>query len=182
MSFAELIKLKEQLGTKVYNDAMFGENSKQKKTKKALKTDFKRENKNRPREATAKKQVPLLGTVKPKKAETDRVRDPRFDSKCGEYDRQKFRQDYGFIADIRENELGELKKQLKDKSLSDEERKKIKLLIQRMNNKLVEERKHIKKIEAAAKDKEEVKVARKEGKTPFYTSKREFLFNIQYYL
>jgi hypothetical protein len=40
MSFEELQKLKEQLGSKVYNEAMFG-------TNQTKKTDFKRENKNR---------------------------------------------------------------------------------------------------------------------------------------
>jgi ribosomal RNA-processing protein 36 len=40
MSFEELQKLKEQLGSKVYNEEMFG-------TSQVKKTNFKRENKNR---------------------------------------------------------------------------------------------------------------------------------------
>lgn len=40
MSFEELQKLKERLGAKVYNEAMFG-------VKRTKKTDFKRANKNR---------------------------------------------------------------------------------------------------------------------------------------
>jgi ribosomal RNA-processing protein 36 len=40
MSFEELQKLKEQLGSKVYNEAIFG-------TSQTKKTNFKRENKNR---------------------------------------------------------------------------------------------------------------------------------------
>jgi hypothetical protein len=40
MSFEELQKLKEQLGSKVYNEAIFG-------TSQMKKTCFKRENKNR---------------------------------------------------------------------------------------------------------------------------------------
>jgi ribosomal RNA-processing protein 36 len=40
MSFEELQKLKEQLGSKVYNEVMFG-------TSQTKKTNFKRENKNR---------------------------------------------------------------------------------------------------------------------------------------
>lgn len=172
MSFAELIKLKEQLGTKVYNEAMFGEDT-SKVRKRADKTQFKRDNKNRPREITVKKQVPLLGRTKSRKSDTKEVRDPRFDSKCGEYDRKKFKEDYSFIADIRENEVIELKKQLKDASLKDEEKKKIKLLIQRMNNKLVEEKKTKLKDAAMIEEKYSVKVARKDGRTPFYASKRK---------
>jgi len=40
MSFEELQKLKEQLGSKVYNEAMFG-------AREMKKSNFKRENKNR---------------------------------------------------------------------------------------------------------------------------------------
>jgi hypothetical protein len=43
MSFGDLMKLKEQLGTKVYDEAMFGSSS----TKKSHPKLFKRVNKNR---------------------------------------------------------------------------------------------------------------------------------------
>lgn len=174
MSFAELIKLKQQLGTKTYNEAMFGEGT-SKPIKKPQRAAFKRENKNRPRETTAKKQVPLLGRTKSKKLDTNQVRDPRFDDKCGEYDRKKFKEDYGFVSEIRENELVELKKQLKEKSLAVEEKKKIKLLIQRLNNKLVEEKKTKQKDMAKTEAEQTVKAARKKGQTPFYASKRKLI-------
>lgn len=173
MSFAELIKLKEQLGTKVYNEAMFGE--KAVKVKPAAKKEFKRDNKNRPREITTKKQVPLFGTAKKKQDDATSRRDPRFDIRCGEYDRKSFKQDYGFITDIRERELGELKTQLKNKELSVEERGKIKLLIQRMNNQIVEEKKNKLRESVAAEEHQIVKKARKEDKTPFHTTTRKFM-------
>lgn len=40
MSFEDILKLKEELGGKVYNDAVFGPT-------KTIETDFKRANKNR---------------------------------------------------------------------------------------------------------------------------------------
>lgn len=177
MSFAELIKLKEQLGCKVYNEAMFGENS-NRPAKKPVKNEFKRDNKNRPREVTVRKQVPLLGSTKSKRGEASQVRDPRFDSNCGEYDRKKFKEDYAFIADIRENELNELKKQLKDKTLKDDERTKIKLLVQRLNNKQVEERKNKQKEEVLTEEQRGVKESRKDGRTPFFSTKRKCLLVI----
>lgn len=72
MSFEELQKLKSKLGAKVYNEAVFGTNSKKRANKI---TDFKRENKNRPREMTSKKTVPMLKDVTVKTEET--LRDPR---------------------------------------------------------------------------------------------------------
>lgn len=72
LSFEELQKLKERIGAKVYNEALFGKNTvgKSKEERKI----FKRENKNRPREVSSKKPVPMFDVPKAKKKE---VRDPR---------------------------------------------------------------------------------------------------------
>ncbi|KAG8266888.1 rRNA biogenesis protein rrp36 [Homalodisca vitripennis] len=77
MSFEDLQKLKEKLGIKVYNQTVLGA----KKEKPEL--DFKRANKNRPREESSKKRVPLLRDVVTVKK--DSIRDPRFDSSCGDF-------------------------------------------------------------------------------------------------
>lgn len=171
MSFAELIKLKEQLGTKVYNEAMFGEQAV--KPKPPGKKEYKRDNKNRPREVTTKKQVPLFGKKKTKKDETTSQRDPRFDIRCGEYDRKAFKQDYGFVTEIREKEVGELKLQLKNKELSAEEKGKIKMVIQRMNNQIVEEKKNKLRESVINEEKQTIKTARKDEKSPYFTTTRE---------
>lgn len=175
MSFAELLKLKDELGSKVYNEAIFGEDAKtERKMKRKTGTTYKRENKNRPREVSAKKQVPLLGKiVKTKKNEGPR--DPRFDSKCGEFDRERFKEDYSFVNEIREKEISELKKQLRALHSSQvEEKKKIKLVLQRMLNqnleaKKLKERKEI-KLSLHQKNKEAIK---KDKKT-FFVSKGKF--------
>lgn len=178
MSFAELISLKEKLGTKVYNEAMFGEAAP--KPKKPTKAELKRENKNRPREATAKKTVPFLGKKKfTRKDEATRSRDPRFDEKCGEYDKKKFKEDYSFMSEIREREIGELKAKLRDKETNGEEKTKIRLLIQRMNNQNLEAKK-LKQREAALNDeKKVVQEARKQEKLPFYSTKRKWTISIR---
>lgn len=176
MPFSELIKLKEKLGSKVYNEAMFGANAKDSRKRRATRTEYKRENKNRPREVSAKKQVPLLGVTKPKskRTETDGPRDPRFDSRCGEFDRNRFKEDYEFVNEIRQKEAIELKEQLKHLGSGDSEgKKKVKLLLQRMENQNLEEKKLKERKLARAEEKSKVKDAVKNDKKPFFTSKRE---------
>ncbi|XP_031618557.1 ribosomal RNA processing protein 36 homolog [Contarinia nasturtii] len=176
MSFAELLKLKDELGSKVYNEALFGEDSIPKKRKKgANQTNaFKRENKNRPREISAKKQVPLLGKVKKSKNDATGPRDPRFDIKCGDFDRDKFKTDYNFVNEIREKEITELKGQLKQlKSDQAEEKEKVKLVLQRMQNQNLEEKKLQERKQARTLEKKKNKNAIGNERKPFFISKRE---------
>jgi len=68
-------------------------------------TDFKRDNRKRPREVSTKAPIARTLLIVPKK----KVRyDPRFE--CGDFDRIQFTRDYDFINDMRKNELKELKK------------------------------------------------------------------------
>lgn len=174
MSFAELLKLKEELGSKVYNEALFGEDSTVKKRKKVANQSnaFKRENKNRPREISAKKQVPLLGKVKKSKNDATGPRDPRFDSNCGDFDRDKFKDDYSFVNDIREKEITELKSQLKQlKGDQAEEKEKVKLVLQRMQNQNLEEKKLQERKQARKLEKKKNKTAIVNERKPFFISK-----------
>lgn len=72
MSFEELQKLKERIGAKVYKEALFGKTEKPKDNAPKV---FKRENKNRPREMSSKKPVPVLQRVPV--AKKKEARDPR---------------------------------------------------------------------------------------------------------
>ncbi|XP_015584831.1 ribosomal RNA processing protein 36 homolog [Cephus cinctus] len=163
MSFEDLQKLKEKLGTKVYNEAMFG-------TRRAKKTEFKRENKNRPREASAKKQVPRYMEVVPLKKTAPR--DPRFDSLCGTFNEKAFKHSYAFLTKLRESDLEALKKELKE---SDDPKriKKIKYLIQRLENQLREENKRKLEEERNKIEKQEIAEDIKEGKKPSFRKKSE---------
>lgn len=173
MSFENLIKLKEKLGSKVYNETVFG--GAKERVKKTVKKDFKRENKNRPRETTSKRPVPLLGNEKVKAKEAARtIRDPRFDPNCGEFSAEKFRENFGFVADIKAKELEELKAQLKE-STDPKEVKKLKYLIQRMQNQNLEERKRKDRQHVLVEEKQDIKRAKKEMQMPHYSSASEFL-------
>lgn len=183
MSFAELLALKEELGSKVYNEAIFGDESasKQRKKNSKRKIEFKRENKNRPREISAKKQVPLLSAVKKPSANSTAAtapRDPRFDSNCGEFDRDKFKEDYSFVNEIREKEISDLKSQLKHLKGAEatEEKQKVKTVLQRMQNQNLEEKKLMERKQAMARERSVNKNAVKNERKPFFVPKRKSLF------
>ncbi len=89
MSLEEIQRLKERLGLKAFDRAMGAEAERRRKGE-----EFKRENKNRPREMSSKRAVPRLRDVVGVRAEqnardSDRAkRDPRFDATCGEFDKK----------------------------------------------------------------------------------------------
>ncbi|TMW50529.1 hypothetical protein DOY81_004390 [Sarcophaga bullata] len=173
MTFEEIMKLKEELGTKVYKEAIFGVNTDKASSKKTHK-DFKRLNKNRPREQSAKRQVPFLGIEMhfKRKKEEDKVRDPRFDERAGEYDVKKFKENYKFVSDIREKEVHHLKKQL-SRVTDEEEKTELKKTMQRLINKNVEDKKWHKKQEMLKEEQCEIQKALAEGKQPHYLTKKE---------
>ncbi|XP_055695626.1 ribosomal RNA processing protein 36 homolog [Lutzomyia longipalpis] len=165
MPFEELIKLKKKLGAKVYNSTVLGINKKTESVKK----DFKRENKNRPREMSFRK--PIVERQR-KKSEIIRPRDPRFDAKCGEFSRSEFKKRFSFVDEMRMKEIAELKESLK-KTEDPEEKKKIKGLIQRLDNQVREASKMKEKEERDKSEIQNIQKARDEGKTPIYTNKKQ---------
>jgi len=134
MSIEDIQKLKDQIGLKLFNQNL-GVVS---KPARGSKEDYKRANKNRPREMSSKRtvrrfrEVVTVAKVEPK-------RDPRFDPLCGDYDEKLFKDSYKFVSSIKNDELNVLKKQLGEEQ--DEERKeKIKFLITRMKNQARQEK------------------------------------------
>lgn len=166
MSFEELQKLKEKLGTKVYNAAMFG-------VQKTKAIKFKRDNKNRPREESAKKQVSRFREIIPVKK--NQPRDPRFDSLCGEFNEKAFKNSYSFLTEVKENDLEKLKKELQNEE-DPKQIKKIKYLIQRLENQLREERRKKEKEEKEKEEKEEISTAIKSGQKPNFKKKCKYYF------
>ncbi|XP_033194922.2 ribosomal RNA processing protein 36 homolog [Bombus vancouverensis nearcticus] len=164
MSFEDLQKLKEKLGCKIYKEALFGPRKVNKKT------EFKRENKNRPREISSKKPVSRFREVVQVKNYIPR--DPRFDSLCGTYDPKIFKRNYMFINDIKENDIKELKKKLVE-SRDPKEVKKIKYLIQRLENQLREEKRRNMKKQKEYAEKKEIVEAIRRGEKPVYKKKSE---------
>jgi ribosomal RNA-processing protein 36 len=96
MSFEDLQKLKDDMGSKLYNKTVFGD----KQTRKEI--TFKRANKNRPREMTSKKHLMPKDNFIPVKKHF--ALDPRFEPMCGTFDKKAFKSNYKFLNDLRKKE------------------------------------------------------------------------------
>lgn len=167
MSFEELQKLKEKLGSKIYNETIFG------KSNRKPKTNFKRANKNRPREMSSKRPVKIdnhLIAVK------NRIpRDPRFDPLCGSYDKKSFKSNYGFLKDLRKKERQELQNECAN-TTDPQKQKKIKFLIQRLDNQIREQEKTEKQEKKVEEEKQYIKETLKKGERPEFKKKCKCIF------
>ena len=175
MSFEEIQKLKDQLGAKVFNEAYHGKPLRNRpKMKPHLKSrsgrnqQFVKKSKHAPREESSKARVPAVRDVVgvPKVIR----RDPRFDGVSGTYDEKAWKKNYKFVGDIKSSEKAQLKEQL-HKETDPAEKKKLKLLLQRVQNQEKAEKMKEKK-EAEAQIEREENIARlKQGKKPIYKTK-----------
>ncbi|KAH8293701.1 hypothetical protein KR054_003290, partial [Drosophila jambulina] len=174
MTFEEIMKLKEELGAKVYKEAVLGAGTASRSNKKPkTKTDLKRLNKNRPREMSSRRQVPFLGAEhRAERKKTAELRDPRFDEKSGTYNAETFKKNYQFVTQIRDREVGQLKKQL-DEVEDDQEKHKIKHTMQRLINKNVEDRKWQQKQKQLKKERDNIQKKHNKGELPHYLTKKE---------
>ncbi|KAM6941478.1 ribosomal RNA processing protein 36 homolog isoform 2-T2 [Lycodopsis pacificus] len=123
MSFEEVMKLQNQVGTKVYNEVAYGSNKSRGASRK------KRLNKNRPMEISAKRRAPFLRQVVSVRKPTSR--DPRFDDLSGEYKPEIFEETFKFINDIKQRER---EKQLKKTKKSNVQKEELEFLLKRMDN------------------------------------------------
>lgn len=166
LTFEQLQKLKNELGSKVYNEAIYGV----KKEKQIKKDNFKRDNKNRPREMSSKYPVGVLRDVVT--VTKKEIRDPRFESACGTFDEDIFKSSYAFLNEIRRKEKKMLKQKLK-KEEDTETKKKLQFVVQRLENQEREEKirkkKEEKKIEEHKKNIDMIKA----GLKPRYQTKAE---------
>jgi len=163
MSIEEIQKLKERLGLKLFHQKLEGT-----APERGKKVEFKRDNKNRPREMSSKKTVGRFREVV-QVAKKER-RDPRFDPLCGEFNDKLFKESYQFVNEVKSRELVELKKQLKTEE-DKERREEVKYLIQRMENQLrAEAQNQVKRAQTEAENSDK-KEKLKAGEKPFYLSK-----------
>lgn len=119
----------------MYNKTVYGDVGAAASASTASGGDFKRANKNRPREMSSK--------IRPKrhaKATTTLVnsnkklpmrRDPRFDPLCGAFDSRTFKSNYKFVNGLRKNERDQLQKEYQ-KQNDPKRKEQIKYLMQRM--------------------------------------------------
>jgi ribosomal RNA-processing protein 36 len=173
LSFAELEALKAKIGTKEWNEAMFGSSSNGASasaaaSKKKRLEAFKRDNKNRPREISSKIRVKKVREVVPVKRV--QKRDPRFETLCGEYDEKLWSKNYEFIGELRKGEQEELKNSLKTEH-DEEKRAEIKKTLQKLANKERSDAVKKAKEEKQRQEREENIQRMKEGKKPYYMKK-----------
>lgn len=170
MPFEDLIKLKQKLGTKVYNSTVLGVVEKQKKSVSSdSRTTYKRDNKNRPREMSSKRPIPLIPARPKKKAATETTaRDPRFDPKCGDFDRDEFKERFSFVNEIKLKEVSQLKDEML-KCKDSDERSQMRLLAQRLENQAREEQNR----READRDRKRIQDSRTGGQPVIFESKKK---------
>uniref|UniRef100_A0A182NGD1 rRNA biogenesis protein RRP36 n=1 Tax=Anopheles dirus TaxID=7168 RepID=A0A182NGD1_9DIPT len=185
MPFEDLLKLQKKLGSRVYNEAIFGKTMEKKQStvnakssKKAKKTvqetgssHSESDDDSGPEEITSKRKVPALGMGKaPKNTSVPQPRDPRFDPRQGYYSGRQFRNNYSFINDLRGKELRKLKNKL-ELATDPEETNNLKFLIQRTDNQVREYAKQKALDGDRMREKQQARQAIQEGKRPFYERK-----------
>nr|SVE76039.1 EOG090X0E8U [Daphnia hispanica] len=163
LTFEELQKLKEKIGSKKFNQTLTGI-----KKKPQERTDFKRANPNRPREISSKsRKIETKVAIQVPKVFRN---DPRFDNLCGEFREKSFNRNYDFVNKMKEDEVKKLKEELREET-QPRRIEKIKYLIQRMENQIRSEK--MRKLEEE-KQEEERRItieALKEGKSPYFATK-----------
>lgn len=170
LSMEELLKMREKVGSKVFDKKLTSHVSKREKTTKITelsnkKQEFMRTNKNRPLEMSSKRPV---RKVQGPSSSASKSRDPRFDEMCGtKFDKEVFENRFSFLTDIREKETKVLKKKLK-KTKSLEDRKKLQYLIQRFDNQKRETQRRKEENEVIRNWRREEKKKVAEGKKPYF--------------
>ena len=182
----EIQKLKETIGLKKYNEALFGtckqktntnnikkeedtqENTVNKTKKKS--SDIEQKKKSEPIEISSKHQD--FKARKVVDVHNRKIRDPRFDALSGNYNEEMFEKSYDFINDIKRQELEAVKKQLK-KVKNREKKEQLKSLLRKMRQetKLKESKKKMKELERNRKEEEKTLIEK--GKKPFYLKKSD---------
>ncbi|CAG9820950.1 unnamed protein product [Phaedon cochleariae] len=167
LSFEELLKMKEEMGSKLYNKTFHGE------VRKTSKSIFQRANKNRPREMSSKirpKGAPVIPHIIIPQAKKVASRDPRFDPLCGQFEEKEFKSNYKFLNDMRIKEKEHLQIELKNCS-NPEHVKTIKMLIQRTTNQIREQEKREKEQNQKYEERKEFREKLKNGEHPRYKKK-----------
>ncbi|XP_078591460.1 ribosomal RNA processing protein 36 homolog isoform X1 [Branchiostoma floridae x Branchiostoma japonicum] len=165
MSFEDIQRLRDKIGTKTYNQALHGSNSKRDQNKV-----FKRANKNRPVEMSSKCPPPRIRQVVPVKKKIHR--DPRFDDLSGEYDEKIFEKSYSFLDPMKAREKKYLEKQLR-KEKDEDRRRNIQKLIRRMEQQERTKRQEDIKEKALKEWKAKEKELVKQGKKPYFLKKSD---------
>lgn len=131
---------------------------------------FHRESKNRPREMSSRKPVPVFRDIF--QVSKKHVRDPRFDDLSGTFDKEEFERNFEWIEEIKCKEKMELEKELKNAE-SPHKRHKIIDQLQRIRNQELCKKIETKKKAEEYKQREEIIATLNEGKKPYIPKKSE---------
>jgi len=186
ISFGELQKLRDTVGLKKYNEAVFGkrtllssrdddtsgQGAKRKVITKTHEEDGekKKKMKSEPEEVSSKKQK-----GKPRNVVENvrrRHRDPRFDNLSGKFNEDLFEKSYSFVEDMKKEELKTVKKQFK-KVKNQEKKSSLHKLLQRMEEQEKVNDLKAKRKESEKKRKREEFSGRAAGKKVFYMKKND---------
>ncbi|MCP9262553.1 Ribosomal RNA processing protein 36-like protein [Dirofilaria immitis] len=97
-------QLQERLGTKLFNKAFFVHDASSNLNKKPIQKVFMRENPKRPREVSSKMPVSKFKNIFANEKLERPILDPRFDSRCGEFNDYIYHHNYSFLDEIRQRE------------------------------------------------------------------------------
>jgi len=181
--FGELQKLKDTIGLKKYNEAVFGKKPSDndnnsgkpdrlnlKRTKPNTETTEKKK-KSEPEETSSKRHSSRPRTVVENARR--RHRDPRFDNLSGKLNEDLFQKSYSFVDEMKKQEMKVVKKKFK-RVRNKQEKSDLHKLLQRMEE---QEKCEVQRTERRAKErqwkKDEMEAQRVSGKKAFYVKRSE---------
>eukprot|EP01024_Parvocaulis_polyphysoides_P071220 TRINITY_DN884_c2_g1_i1.p2 TRINITY_DN884_c2_g1~~TRINITY_DN884_c2_g1_i1.p2 ORF type:complete len:308 (-),score=80.52 TRINITY_DN884_c2_g1_i1:83-955(-) len=169
----ERAKNNKKLLKKLFNSDKKIDNLKQGEKEAEKESQFKRVNKNRPMEVSAKVQPAKFREVPGLSGKLQKSWDPRFDRTVGNFSEESFKRRFGFVYDeILPNEIKDLQKQIKQES--DPNKKwelKQQLIIKKQKLKQYKDKEDQEDFEKEIKNQQ--KEAIKAGKKPYYLNKNE---------
>lgn len=181
MSMKQLLKLQEDMGVKKFKQAVLKgsghPSSDEEETTGTKQTEtqeqLKRANKNRPSEVPMiRKAAPRLFSLPRDNVKKKITRDPRFDNLSGHLNMTIWKGNYRFLKDQRKKEKEILKEEMKTVS-HPIKKKRMKSIIQRMENQEKEQAKYEKGMEIRKDLRHRQMDSLRQGKKPRFVTKRE---------
>lgn len=171
MSMEELLKLQEKIGTKDFNRKVLKEGSQRVVHGPKY---YSRTNKNRPPEMPLmRRRAPRMRYLDPhQKTKKTIQRDPRFDDLSGRLDMREWEHKYQFISELRKKEKEVLKREL-TKEDSEDMKKRIESIVQRMENQERQKKFEQKEKEVEKEIRQEQMSALRQGVKPKYVTNKE---------
>lgn len=181
MTMEELLKLQEDMGTKAFRTkvlktggGIMTSSSSPAEGQRSKPVQLKRANKNRPAEVRmVRHAAPRMTTLQPGQNMKRKItRDPRFDDLSGNLNVRAWQENYGFLKEMRKKEKEILKKEWKTEE-DPEKKKRMKSIIQRMENQEKEQARKEKEKEVKRLERQEQREALRQGRRPKFIANKE---------